>query len=136
VPPAQAWAWITSVEGILSEMRPWICMTVPRGVSRLDDVAFVPRRPLFRSRMYIFGLVPFGHSDLTLLELTDGVGFVEQSPMTGMKLWRHERSIEPREGGCTLIDELTFEPRVAGPLVAWFVRRIFAHRHAVLRRHL
>ena len=136
VPPAQAWGWITSVEGILRELRPWMRMTVPRGVARLDDVAIVPGRPLFRSRLYVLGFIPFGHSDLILLELNDGKGFVELSPMTGMKLWRHERSIEPRGTGCTLTDRLAFEPRFAGRLMARFVRRTFAHRHAVLRRDL
>lgn len=40
-----------------------------------------------------------------------------------------------REGdGCRLTDHLTFEPRLGGPLVARFLRRVFANRHAYLRR--
>jgi hypothetical protein len=125
---------MTSFDGILREMRPWMRMTVPKGLRRLDGEALVPGQPLFRSRLYVFEFIPFGHTDLTLLELTDGRGFVEQSSMTGMKLWRHERWLEPGENGCTLTDRLTFEPRFAAPIVAWYVRRVFTHRHAVLRR--
>jgi hypothetical protein len=34
-------------------------------------------------------------SDLTFLELEPGRRFLEQSPMLSMKLWRHERIVEP-----------------------------------------
>ncbi len=134
--PKEVWTWITSADGILREMRPLFRMTMPRGVKRLEDLEIVPGKRLFRSRLYLFGFLPFGYSDLTLLEWSDGVGFVEQSPMTGMKLWRHERTIHPTADGCTLTDKLTFEPRFAKSLVAWFTRRMFEHRHAVLRRNL
>ena len=134
--PEQTWNWITSSSGILQEMSPWFRMSVPRGLTRLDEPPFVAGQPLFRSRLYLFRLIPWGHSDLTLLEWRAGNGFVEQSPMTGMKLWRHERWIEPHRGGCLLHDRLTFDPRFAGSLVAWFVQRMFTHRHAVLQKHL
>lgn len=124
------------MEGILREMHPWLRMTAPRGVANLRDVEMRPGTRLFRSRLYLFCMIPCGISDLTLLELTDGVGFVEQSPMTGMRSWRHARTIEPQASGCTLRDELTFEPIFGGAIVAWFVRRMFTHRHAVLRRNL
>lgn len=111
-------------------------MSVPRGLSRLDEADIALGERLFRSRLYLFRVFPFGCSDLTLIEWNRGVGFVEQSPMTGMKLWRHERWIEPTPEGCALTDRLTFEPRFAGPIVSWFVRRLFSHRHAVLRKNL
>jgi hypothetical protein len=105
-------------------------------VTRLDEAQFTPGNPLFRSRLYLFCCIPWGHSNLTLLQWNEGTGFVEQSPMTGMKLWRHERWIESSHSGCVLRDRLTFEPRFAGPLVAWFVRKMFTHRHAVLQKRL
>jgi hypothetical protein len=76
---------------------------------------------------------------MTLLELRSGQGFVEQSPMGSMKLWRHERSIVPctaESGAVLLVDQLTFQPRMAKRLVVWFIGRVFSHRHTVLREHL
>lgn len=134
--PAAVWRWITSVAGIRAEMRPWLRMTFLPGVKGLDQIEVLPGRLLFRSRLYLLGWIPCGHADLTMLEFTPGVGFVEQSPMTGMRLWRHERRIEAASSGSVLMDRLTFEPSLASPVASWFVGRFFAHRHAVLRKHL
>ena len=96
----------------------------------------MPGQRLFRSVIYAFGFLPVDHSDLTLLELKPGIGFIEQSPMGSMRLWRHERTLSPQPSGCAVTDVLTFEPRFAAPVAAWIVRRLFTHRHAVLRRRL
>ena len=134
---AAVWEWITSVRGISTEMWPFFRMTVPRDIRSLADVDFHPGRRLFRSRVFLFGIVPIDYSDLTLLELTPGNGFVEQSPMGSMKLWRHERRIQTAHPGdvVTITDRLTFESRWASGLVVWFIKKVFQHRHAVLRRH-
>jgi hypothetical protein len=76
---------------------------------------------------------------MTLLELNIGEGFTEQSPMGSMKLWRHERRIVPcpsDSNAVLLVDQLTFQPRVASRLVKWFIRRVFIHRHRVLKASL
>src|SRR5262249_32156412 len=120
-------------------MRPFFRMTVPPGVRNITDVTVRPGEALFRSRILLFGVLPIDHSDLTLLELRPGEGFVEESPMGSMRLWRHERWLEPLAGataGVILTDRLTFEPRWARSLVAWFIATAFRHRHAVLRRAL
>ncbi|MBL9123245.1 MAG: hypothetical protein JNG90_06400 [Planctomycetaceae bacterium] len=132
----QAWDWATSTQGILREMRPWLRMTFPPGSDRLEGAELALGRPLFLSRLYLFGCIPWGTSALTLLAWNAEHGFVEQSPMSGMALWRHERLIADSADGCTLTDRLTFEPRYLRRLTGWFVRRLFAHRHAVLRRSL
>ena len=132
------WEWITSVRGISAEMWPYFRMTAPPEVRSLIDVSVQPGKRLFRSRVFLFGFLPIDYSDLTLLELTPSEGFVEQSPMGSMNLWRHERRIRPDPDGrgVILTDHLTFEPRWARGIVAWFIRRVFRHRHAVLRREL
>ncbi len=124
------------MDGIRAEMRPLLRMGAPRGVHNVNHRTVVPGLPVFRSRLTLFGLIPCGHSDLTFLSWDEGRGFVEQSPMTGMKAWRHERTIAPTETGCSLTDTLTFEPVAARRLVGWIVQRFFAHRHAVLRKRL
>ena len=134
-----AWAWITSLDGISAEMRPYFRMTAPAGVRSLADVDVTPGEPMFRSRVFLFGVLPIDHSDLTLLELRTGDGFVEQSPMRSMRHWRHERRIldgSDGESAVVVEDRLTFEPRWAAPLVGWFIRRVFEHRHRVLRSRL
>ena len=132
------WEWITSVEGIRAEMRPVLRMTVPKSLRGLADVQITPGRRLFRSLVLLFGIVPIDYSDLTLIEMRMGEGFIEQSPMGSMLLWRHERRIvadHADPAGVILVDRLTFQPRGAATLVGWFVKRFFEHRHAVLRAH-
>lgn len=114
--PDEVWAWMTSFDGISKEMAPYMRMSVPRGVTDLSSVTITPGKPLFRSWIPLFGIIPFDFSDLTLESLEPGVGLVEQSPMGSMRLWRHARRIEAASTGCILIDELTFEP---GSPVGW-----------------
>ncbi|EQM67861.1 hypothetical protein ABS648_24990 [Pseudomonas solani] len=133
VSPGQAWSWITDVDRLREEMRPWLRMTVPAGIRNLEDLAFQPGEPLFTSHLWLFGCLPLGTSRLTLRELNPGVGFVEESPMTGMRLWRHERRLEVQGNGTRVIDRLTVEPLFGAPLVRLFLRLFFANRHRVLR---
>ena len=111
-------------------------MTAPRGIENIKDIKITPGQALFQSRIYLFWLLPIDHSELTLMEMKEGEGFVEQSPMGSMKLWRHERRIVPTAGGCKVTDRLTFEPQRAATITAWFIRTVFNHRHKVLRRNL
>jgi ligand-binding SRPBCC domain-containing protein len=136
VTPGQAWDWIRSMDGVLAEMRPLFRMGAPRGLRNLDDQKIIPGEPVFRSPLYLFGFIPAGYSDLTFMSWDDRVGFVEQSPMTGMRQWRHERRISRASAGCVLTDQLIFEPRIARRLMASIIRRFFNHRHAVLRKRL
>jgi len=134
--PLQAWHWITSVQGIGAELSPFLRMSSPKGIEALPDLQFVPGKPLFRSIIYLFGVLPVDYSNLTLLELKPGVGFIEQSPMGSMKHWRHERIIRPLPVGCEVTDVLIFQPRFASALSSWIVKKLFTHRHAVLRSRL
>jgi len=133
-PPERIWAWVTSVRGINSELRPLLRMTAPARVQRLDDVLVVAGKPILRSWVLLLGLLPIDRSDLTLTMLEDGKGFLEESPMLSMKRWRHERTLLARDAATLLTDQLTFEPRFATGLVRWFVGTVFRHRHRVLRR--
>lgn len=138
-PAERVWEWITSVRGIRAEMWPYFRMTTPRGIRSLRDIIINPGQPMFRSYVFLLGVLPIDYSDMTLLEINASQGFIEESPMGSMKLWRHERSITPNPGepsSVLLIDKLTFQPRVAAPLVRWFIHRVFTHRHQVLRAHL
>ncbi len=135
----RVWEWITSVQGISAEMWPFLRMTVPKGTVSLNDVAIKLGVRMFRSYVFLFGILPIDYSDITLLELNIGEGFIEQSPMGSMKLWRHTRRIVPcpsDPNAVLLVDQLTFQPRMASRLVKRFIHRVFVHRHNVLKANL
>jgi ligand-binding SRPBCC domain-containing protein len=138
-PTELVWEWITSVKGISAEMWPFFRMTTPKGIRSLSDLQIKPGVRMFRSYVFLFGVLPIDYSDMTLVELDSGSGFVEQSPMGSMKSWRHERRIVPclsDPSAVLLVDQLTFRPRIAKRLVEWFIRHVFTHRHKVLRANL
>lgn len=133
------WNWITDLRCLRKEMMPFLRMTAPTGIQRLTDVQVTPGAPLFKSWIFYLGFLPLDYSHITLLSLAPGQGFVEQSPMASMRSWRHEREILPHPSDSNLVvlrDTLTFEPRFFAGLATWLVRRLFAHRHAVLRREM
>ncbi|MBC9249631.1 hypothetical protein A9179_05020 [Pseudomonas alcaligenes] len=125
---------MTDVQQLRAEMRPWLWMSAPRGVRNLQDVQWLPGEALFSSWLWLFGCLPIGISRLTLLELRTGEGFVEQSPMTGMRLWRHQRDLEATRQGTRVIDRLTVDSWLPQVLVKAFLQLFFASRHRALRR--
>jgi len=124
------------MDGISRELAPILKMTAPRGVASIADLRVQPGERLFRSWMLLFGILPVDRSDLTLLTIEPGKGFLEQSPMLSMKLWRHERRLDASGDGTLLTDRLTFEPRLGSAVTRWFITTVFNHRHRVLRQHL
>jgi hypothetical protein len=112
-------------------------MTAPKGFRSLDSGDVVLGQRMFRSWVFLFGVIPFEFDDLTLVELEPGRRFLERSPMLSMKLWQHERIVEPEgSDGCTVTDNLTFEPRMEfmRPLARAIVGLQFRHRHKRLQR--
>ncbi|MFN8161828.1 MAG: hypothetical protein U0R52_12380 [Solirubrobacterales bacterium] len=134
--PEAVWRTVTSPAGIADEMRPLLRMTFPIPGQRLDAAEVPPGRRLGRCWLLLFGVVPFEFDDLTLVRIEPGRGFLERSTMLSLRLWEHERTLEPVPEGCLLTDRLGWEVRLglpAGPLRP-LVGRFFAHRHRRLRR--
>ncbi len=129
----EVWAWSTSIKGIKAEMWPVLKITFPKGMTHIGEDTTLDK-PLCRCQFLLLGIFPIDMSKLTFVELDPGRRFVEQSPLLSMRSWRHERIVTPTAGGTTVTDNLTFSPRVAGPLVGWFVKLFFEHRHAVLAK--
>ncbi len=109
-------------------------MTFPSGITSLQDLDIELGRSFARSWILLFGFLPIDRSDLTFVALEEGRGFVEESPMLAIPLWRHERTIDPTPAGSRIVDRLGFEPRFAAPLVKGLVTALFRNRHRVLRR--
>lgn len=135
--PKEVWERVVTAEGVNAELGPWMRMTVPRGFEDFGIEAVEPGQRIGRSWVLLFGLIPFDYDDLTLVRVDPGHGFLERSSMLSMRLWEHERTIEPQGDGCTVTDRLAWEPRLplAGALLRPVVGAIFRHRHRQLRRH-
>jgi len=132
--PERVWERIITPAGINHELRPWMTMTVPRGIKRLDPETVELGKPLGRSWV-LLGLLPFEYDDITLIELEPGRRFLERSPMLSQRSWQHERIVEAAEGGSRVTDRVRMEPRLglpAAPLRPLF-RAVFRHRHRRLR---
>jgi len=132
------WARAIDPAGINDELMPLMRMTVPAGAE--DFGLDLPEPgPVGRSWVLLFGLIPFDYDDIELVRIDPGRGFLERSRMLSMRLWEHERTIEPRgENSCQLTDRLAWESRLPlpGALLRPLIRAIFRHRHRRLRRAL
>jgi hypothetical protein len=130
------WGRITDPAGINDELRPLMRMTVPAGA---EDFGLDDPEPghIGRSRLLLFGFLPFDYDDISLVRIEPGHSFLERSSMLSMRLWEHERTLEPIDDGrCRITDRVAWEPRppLSGALFRPLVRAIFNHRHRRLRR--
>ncbi len=134
-PPEAVWERVMSAEGINAEMRPWLRMTVPRGLGTLDLERLGPG-PLGRSWILLFGVVPVDYDDLGIERIDPGRGFQERSTMFSQRRWEHERTIDAAPGGCELTDAIAWEPRppLPGALLRPLFGAFFRHRHRQLCR--
>jgi hypothetical protein len=90
--PAHAvWERVSTFDGVNDELMPLMRMTSPRRLRSLQPEDVVLGQRLFRSWVLLFGFVPFGYDDLTLIALEPGRGFHERSSMLSMRTWEHER---------------------------------------------
>jgi ligand-binding SRPBCC domain-containing protein len=139
-PVEQVWARVVTPEGINDELRPWMTMSMPRGQESLTVDNVPVGKPIGRCWMRLFGVLPFDYDQLMIAELWPGRGFHEESTMLSMRLWRHERTLEPDGEARTVVrDRLTFELRAPlrplTPLIAAGIRALFGHRHRRLHRY-
>jgi ligand-binding SRPBCC domain-containing protein len=138
-PAERVWARVVTPEGINDELRPWMTMSMPRGAKDLTVDTVPVGKPVGRCWLRLFGVLPFDYDDLMIAELWPGRGFHEESTMLSMRLWRHERTIEPDgEVKAVVQDRLTFELRgplrLLTPIVAAAIGALFGHRHRRLQR--
>ena len=141
-PAPAVWERAITEEGINDELRPWLRMTMPAALrgKTIDDVEV--GEPLGRSWILLGGVLPVDYDDLCLVELEPGRRFRERSTMLSMRVWQHERVVEPLDdGGCEITDRLAFElrrPARWAPgshrLARAIVGSLFRHRHRRLVR--
>jgi ligand-binding SRPBCC domain-containing protein len=139
-PAQQVWQRVVTPEGINHELRPWMTMSMPRGARDLTVDTIPVGTPVGRCWMRLFGVLPFDYDHLMLAELRPGRGFHEESTMMSMRLWRHERTLEPDGDAKTIVrDRLTFELRaplrLLTPIIAAGIGALFTHRQRRLQRY-
>jgi ligand-binding SRPBCC domain-containing protein len=135
--PDRVWERVTSPEGINHEMRPWMRMTLPRGVEGLSIDQVEVGQPIGRSWILLFGLIPIDFDELNIVRLDPGRGFLERSRMLSQRSWEHERTIEPDGNGSLVTDRIRWQPRLGLPAAALrpMFRAFFRHRHRRLQSH-
>lgn len=134
-PPEEVWARVSTMRGLNAEVAPWFRMTAPRGVDSIEAREVPLGQPLFRSWLLLLGVLPVEFDLLTFVRFEPGRGFLERSPMALIKVWEHERTLEPHPEGTVLTDRILYEPRVRLPGQRSLFTALFRHRHARLRRH-
>jgi len=134
-PAEDVWAWATSVEGINSELgAAFLHMRFPRGIERLTPDTVTVGEPLASIPLIFGSWIPVDASELTIAELGPGHRFLERSPMRMMTQWEHERTVRPRDtGGCTVVDNLHFTPRMLRGASIRVIEFVFGRRHARLQ---
>ncbi len=135
-PPAVVWAQIASMAGVNAELMPFVYMTFPRGAERIDKATVSAGKPLFRSMLLLFGVLPIDVHRVALAKLDPGAGFLECSSSLLHRRWIHERRLDAEGEGTKIRDRVYFECRVPmlGMALTPIVRAIFRHRHERLRR--
>lgn len=133
-PMHQVWSQISTMKGVNAELFPLLQMSCPdANISISKDLA--KKGPLFRSWLFLFGIIPIEYDDIGFSEVVEGRSFSERSEMALMSCWHHDRKLENLDQGTLVIDELAYIPRVRilGPLLQYIVRFLFLYRHGRLR---
>lgn len=132
---ATVWQEVTTLKGINREMMPYLKMSGPEE-NLVELFQNHPESPLFTSQILMGGWLPVDQMKVTIVDGGEG-WFVEQSPMYWMKLWRHERRVEPFQTGCLLSDHVLFRPEIGimAPVMKYFLILFFQHRHRMLQQH-
>jgi ligand-binding SRPBCC domain-containing protein len=136
-PADRVWVWALTEEGINFELRPWLRMTHPKGLTHARAIDQAPLgEPLGRSWILLRGLIPVDYDDLCLAERGPGLRFLEISELGSARRWQHEREVIPLDGdACEITDRLELDLRaplrvIGGSRIAGrIVRTLFTHRH-------
>lgn len=60
----EIWTWITSPQGINSELGPWIQMSVPKNIGNATEFQITPGQPLYSSCLVVQKLFSHRHQVL------------------------------------------------------------------------
>ena len=92
--------------GVNAEFMPAVRMTFPRACETLDRDRLDPQRPLVRSVLLLFGVLPVDVHSLALASLVPGRGFLELSSSLLHRRWIHERVLDAEGDGTRICDRV------------------------------
>ena len=125
-----------TIKGVNYELMPFARMTAPPDWIRLPIQEWPVGKKLFTSCILLLGFVPADFHFFRMKSLLPN-GFEEYSSTVINKFWHHTRTTTDLEdGGCVIIDRLSFKSRVpfidviSTPVYKLF----FRHRHTRLKR--
>jgi ligand-binding SRPBCC domain-containing protein len=132
-PASLVWAHASSLRGVNYELWP-LHMSGPQDLQIDRNTPL--GRPLFRSVLTLFRVLPFDIHELALQNVAPGEWFHESSRSLLQKRWVHVRRVLPAGAGCVVQDELSFAPRVPvlGFVAKRLVKSVFERRHRRLKR--
>ncbi|MCB0932523.1 MAG: hypothetical protein KDB71_11560 [Mycobacterium sp.] len=143
VPPEEVWARVITPQGINDEMGPYLAMTMPRTFRGRTIADVTPGTHIGKSLLLLFGFIPVGYDDITIARIEPGRMFREESVMTGMQMWVHQRTLQTRGDITVVTDEITLAPKAplrlipgSATLIRAVVSAFFSHRHRRLRRSM
>jgi len=110
----QVWERVASWEGVNHELAPLVRMTHPARFRALSDIP-ADGRCHFVSILLLLGVIPFDLHRIAMRAFDYGRSFSERSSNFMLRLWAHDRTIRPFEGGVEVIDRCAFEPRLLLP---------------------
>lgn len=150
----QLWDKISCFKGVNSEFYPLLKMTSPDENIRItDDMISTDGKPLFRSILLLFGILPIEYDLLCICDVKKYRYFKERSSMLLMSEWNHdrflidplndtnedqnllERTCESEMNGnapyVMVKDAVSFKPRIPflGPILKHIVMLLFTYRH-------
>lgn len=140
-PQDRVWARMVTPEGINDEFFPYLRMTMPASL-RGQGIGDIPLGTVVgASWLLLFGILPLDIDFLCLVALDPGRRFLERSTMLSMRLWQHERRVDPVPEGCIIEDRIGFALRrpfawLPGlrPLLLLLLPALFDHRQRRLKR--
>jgi len=129
-PQHVVWNKISCIGGVNEEFYPILRMTSPDLNMRLSS-ELVTGKPLFRSWLLLFGLIPFEYDHIQIDMCEDGCGFSERSSMLLMSEWNHTRTLTTTCRGTCVTDTISFRPRLSwmGLFLYRIVSWLFFYRH-------
>lgn len=131
-PQPAVWEQVSTIRGVNEELSPLFHMTCPHKDMRISPALVGSSTiPLFRSWLFLFGLIPIEYDDINIVGVIEGKSFSERSSMALMTEWHHDRILETTTGGTIVTDELSFIPRfrIIGFVLCAVVKILFSHRH-------
>lgn len=121
--PADLWALVTDFQALAEVCKPLIAFAgLPQGRCEQGMTATVDVR--------LFGILPPQPYAMKVIEQNDTEMWLRSYEQgAGVKSWRHKLRVTAQGPRSRLTDHIEIDAGFLTPLVAWWGRNLYAHRH-------